>query len=93
MELDVFLKSFNESDWKSYLEVCRKMNIDYKTELGGMILPEDIALVLCYRFGERQAAKWLHTQVPILENVQPKELLGNEQGKNILKEILLRMPD
>ncbi len=92
MEIDVFLKAYKEEDWKDYLEFCRRANVDYKTQLGEITLPEDIAVVLCYRFGENEATKWLHKQVPALGNIQPKELLSNEQGQNILREVLMRLP-
>ncbi|OKP90890.1 hypothetical protein A3844_03260 [Paenibacillus helianthi] len=93
MELDVFLKGYKEEDWKDYLEFCRGANVDYKTQLGEITLPEDIAVVLCYRFGENEATKWLHKQVPALGNIQPKELLSNERGQNILRAVLMRLPD
>jgi hypothetical protein len=93
VDLDVFLKAYKEESWKNHLKVCREVNVDYKTQFGEITLPEDIALVLCYRFGEYQATRWLHTQVPALGNIHPKELLSSEQGQNILREVLMRLPD
>ncbi|WP_379157966.1 MbcA/ParS/Xre antitoxin family protein [Paenibacillus sp. sgz5001063] len=93
MELDVFLKAYKEENWKNYLKFCREANVDYKTKLGEITLPEDIAVVICYRLGEYEAEKWLHKQVPAIGNIQPKELLSNERGQNILREVLMRLPD
>jgi len=93
VELDVFLKAYKEDHWNKYLEFCRGENVQYNTQLGGITLPEDIAVVICYRFGEYEATQWLHKRVPALGNIQPKELLCNERGQNILREVLMRLPD
>ncbi len=47
MELEVYLDAYKEENWEKHLEFCGEENVDYKTQLGEITVPEDIALVLC----------------------------------------------
>ncbi len=95
MGLEVFLKAFREEHWQRYLEVCSKSNVKCNIQLEdhSIDLPEDIGLVLCYIFGNYLAAKWLYKQISVIDDIQPIKLLKSESGKNILRELLMRMPD
>lgn len=92
MGLEIFLESYNKDHWLNFVEYCSKSIIESEIEFPELNVPKDIAIVLNYRL-KNHARTWLFKALPALDNVKPIDLLNSEEGKNILMEALMRMPD
>ncbi|SED08935.1 Protein of unknown function [Paenibacillus sp. GP183] len=92
MGFEVSLKDYHEDHWLKFVDNCSKSVVESEIEFGDISVPKDIAIVLNYRL-RNHARTWLFKSVPALDNVKPIDLLNSEEGKNILRVALMRMPD
>ena len=85
-KLDIYIKSFNKNNWKSFAADCKPSKVRVKG------VPQDIVDAVSRAVGENNAAEWLRRPVPALDGKSPVEVLNMSNGEKALKALIMRMP-
>jgi uncharacterized protein (DUF2384 family) len=82
-----------KAEWENYVEVIPDVDTDEKDvkKLLDLVGDRGMVKVIYFHFGNT-AVSWLDKPVPALEQKKPRECLESEEGVNLLKETLMKMP-
>jgi hypothetical protein len=92
--LEQYYSDIDDETWLKLVEYASLNWNDSTTQnqlMAQLLGKKDIAMVVCYILGEANTIQWIHSKIPVLDNLSPIECLENEATIQRLKIALMRM--
>jgi uncharacterized protein (DUF2384 family) len=93
-QLEQYYTKADDECWSKLVEYAALHWNDSTTQsqlMAQLLGKKDIAMVIYFTLGEANTNQWIHTKIPVLDNLSPIECLETETTIQRLKIALMRM--